>query len=245
MLKLEGVSIEQDVFIYGFGLAGKWLSANLVGNIKGFIDTDFKKVGREFNGYTVLSIPQAQQVCNENSVIIITVIDIQDVLSIVDKLPHKAWIALGAHLNNTAVDNNPLEESSRFVEYSLKAVEDCHKGFLSKDQLFLRSIDVVITEKCSLKCKDCSNLMQYYEAPVNIEFNEILRDFDDLTGSADHIYEVRLIGGEPFMNKDIYKIIEYLAASPKITKLVIYSNAMVPIKEDQGQILRNPKLFFL
>ena len=244
MLKLEGVSIEQDVFIYGFGLAGKWLSANLVGNIKGFIDTDFKKVGREFNGYTVLSIPQAQQVCNENSVIIITVIDIQDVLSIVDKLPHKAWIALGAHLNNTAVDNNPLEESSRFVEYSLKAVEDCHKGFLSKDQLFLRSIDVVITEKCSLKCKDCSNLMQYYEAPVNIEFNEILRDFDDLTGSADHIYEVRLIGGEPFMNKDIYKIIEYLAASPKITKLVIYSNAMVPIKEDQGQILRNPKVVF-
>ena len=28
-------------------------------------------------------------------------------------------------------------------------------------------MDVVITERCSLKCKDCANLMQYYEKPQN------------------------------------------------------------------------------
>ena len=244
MFQLPGISDDQDVYIYGFGLAGKWLSANLSGNIKAFIDTDYKKVGREFLGHKVISIPDAQKICDKDSLIVVTVIDIQDVLSIVERIPHKKWIALGSHLNDTKATNNPVEESVSFVEYSLKAVEDCHKGFFSKDRLFLRSVDVVITEKCSLKCKDCSNLMQYYEAPVNISLDEIVRDFQELTSAVDQIYEIRLIGGEPFMNKDIYKIIQYLSASPKITKLVVYSNAMIPIKEDQAEILRNPKVVF-
>jgi molybdenum cofactor biosynthesis enzyme MoaA len=62
-------------------------------------------------------------------------------------------------------------------------------------------MDVVISERCSLKCVDCSNLMQFYESPQDISFNEILRDFDALLERVNHIYEIRLIGGELFMNK--------------------------------------------
>ena len=83
MFQLPEISENQDIYIYGFGLAGKWLSANLAGNIKAFIDTDFKKVGREFQGHKVISIPDAQKICDEDSVIVVTVIDIQDVLSFV------------------------------------------------------------------------------------------------------------------------------------------------------------------
>lgn len=241
---IPNIKRDQDVFIYGFGLAGKWLSVNLNANIKGFIDTDTKKVGREFNGYQVFSVEQAKQICHQDCLIMVTVIDIQDVLSILKNLPHQQWLALGAYLNDTQVIKSPTEESAEFVEYALKAVEDCHKGFLSKDTLFLRSIDLVITEKCSLKCKDCSNLMQYYEAPVDIALDEVLQDFEDLTKAVDHIYEVRLIGGEPFMNKDIYQIIAHIVNSPKITKLVIYSNAMIPIKANQAEILKHPKIVF-
>jgi organic radical activating enzyme len=234
----------QDVYIYGFGLAGKWLSLNLQANILGFIDTDYKKVGRTFNQYKVYSIDHAIKSNQKDCTIVVTVIDIQDVLSILQHIPHQNWIALGSHLNDTQANEAAIEESDEFVTYALKAVEDCHKGFLSKQELFLRSIDLVITEKCSLKCKDCSNLMQYYEAPVDITYDEVTQDFDDLTNAVDHIYEVRLIGGEPFMNKDIYKIIEYIVDSPKITKLVIYSNAMIPIKPSQAHIINHPKIVF-
>jgi len=237
----------QDVFLYGFGLAGRWLSANcdIKNNIKGFIDTDFKKVGKIHNKLDCISIETAQKLCNEDTILIITVVDIQDVLPILKVIPHKKWIALGAFLDNTQVLNSDnLEESNKFIEYTLKAVEDCHKGWLNPKQLFMRSIDVVITERCSLKCKDCSNLMQYFEVPVNITYDEIIDDFNNLMSTVDHIYEIRLIGGEPFMNKDIYKIIEYLTKCPKITKLVIYSNAMVPIKPEYQNILRDKKVVF-
>lgn len=244
MFTLPEIDKQQSVFIYGFGIAGKWLSENINGNFKGFIDTDTKKMGREFNGYQVYSVEQARALCTPDCLLLITVIDINDILSILKTIPHQSWMALGKYLNNTKVESSALEESPEFIEYALKAVEECHKGFLSEDSLFLRSVDIVITEKCSLKCKDCSNLMQYYEAPVDIAFNEIIHDFETLTSSVDHVYEVRLIGGEPFMNKEIYKIIEYISSSPKISKLVVYSNAMIPIKMDQAHVLQHPKVVF-
>ncbi|MCO6696995.1 hypothetical protein, partial [Streptomyces sp. Vc17.3-30] len=35
----------------------------------------------------------------------------------------------------------------------------------AEDTLILKYLDVVVTEACSMKCQDCSNLMQYYTKP--------------------------------------------------------------------------------
>lgn len=244
MLNIPEIDQNAPVFIYGFGLAGRWSSLKLSGNILGFIDTDAKKAGRTFNGYKVFTVDEARQLSNASTRILITAVDINDVLPVLTKIPHHSWFALGKYLDNTSVEPGHFEESPQFVEYALKAVEECHKGYLDTTKLFLRSVDLVITEKCSLKCKDCSNLMQYYEAPVDIPFDDIVADFDALTQAVDHIHEVRLIGGEPFMNKEIYKTIEYVVASPKITQLVVYTNGMIPIKKEHAHILTNPKVVF-
>ena len=42
-----------------------------------------------------------------------------------------------------------------------------------KSKTKLNSLDLVLTEKCTLKCVDCSNLMQYYAKPIDEDF-EIL-----------------------------------------------------------------------
>ena len=42
-------------------------------------------------------------------------------------------------------------------------------------KLNIKYIDIMITEKCSLKCKDCSNLMQYYQKPVNSDLNILIK----------------------------------------------------------------------
>ncbi len=235
-----------EVFIYGFGFAGKWLSDNISNKVLAFIDTDRKKTGSKYNGINVLSIEESTKVLNNNSEIIVTVVDIQDVISILENLPKKKWTPLGLHLNDTKALINKTGEKDSYIEYSIKTVEDCHKAFFNKEKLFMRSIDLVITEKCSLKCKDCANLMQYYEAPVNISYEELITDFDNLIKNVDYVHEIRLIGGEPFMNKDIYKILEYISSSSKISKIVIYTNATIPIKEKEYEIkvLQNHKILF-
>ena len=238
-------SLNKDILLYGFGTSGKWLSSNIEGKIRGFIDSDTKKTGLKFNNIPVYSIEEAKKLINKNTLIIVTVLDIQDVISTVESLSPGKWLPLGKFLNNEQVINNPLKnEDKSYVEYSLKAVESCHKSYFSTKKLFLKSIDIIITERCSLKCKDCSNLMQYYVNPINVSFNEILKDFETLINNVDHIYEIRLIGGEPFMNKDIYRIINEISKNKKLSRIVIYTNATIPLKEEYIDILKHSKIVF-
>ena len=86
-------------------------------------------------------------------------------------------------------------------------------------KLNIKYIDIMITEKCSLKCKDCSNLMQYYQKPVNSDLNILINSIDKIMASVDKIFEFRVLGGEPFMNKEIGKIIKHLKSMIKFRKL--------------------------
>ena len=230
-------------YIYGFSLAGKWLSTVLSCKINGFVDTDQKKKNYEYNGHKVSNpqdLPEKKPIN-----FLVAAMDIHEILpNIKSKFPNAKIYCLGEYLNNQKAEEEIDGKGTNFVEYSLKAVEACHKSFLANDTKFIRSMDVVISERCSLKCVDCSNLMQYYESPKDVSFEEICRDFDALLERVDHIYEIRLIGGEPFMNKDIYNIINYFLENNKISKLVVYTNATIPLKSEAMKGFDNSKLVF-
>ena len=236
-----------NIYIYGFGLSGKWLSDNLPTKNKFFVDTDQKKSGRKHNNIEVIDIKAAKKIIKKDDLILLTPVDIQDVVPIMDReFKEIKWKALGIFLNGSDTESsvNNSEENMDFVKYSLSAVEKCHKAYISKNKLFLRSVDIVISERCSLKCKDCSNLMQYYLHPKNFTFEQIKKEFEELTSNISHIFEIRLIGGEPFMNKEIYDIIDYFLDNKKITKLVIYSNGTIPLKKDRIKNYNKTKLVF-
>ncbi len=237
--------IDKNIWIYGFGSAGKWASDNINGNVKGFIDSGSAKHKLKYKNLNVISPDEAKVLVQKDDQILITVLDIQDVIPVLnEKLNNVKWVAIGKELNDQKPINNKTGDSDDFVEYTLKAVELCHKNYLSENKKFLHSVDIVISEKCSLNCKDCSNLMQYYKNAQNINFEMIKEDFEKLSKKMDHIFEVRLIGGEPFMNKDIYRIIDYFIDNKKITNLVVYTNATIPLKAELMKKFSTPKLVF-
>jgi len=231
-------------FIYGYGFTGKWLTVNIDKKVDGFIDTDIKKRGENFNGIKVYGYEDAKEILDDNSEVIVAAVDIFDVMPRLNKLKKKKVVAIGTLFNDEKVENNPTDELDSYIEYSLKTVEYSHKNYLDKNKLFIRSLDLVITERCSLKCIDCSNLMQYYKSPKNMDFENIKKEMDTLLNRFDLINEIRLIGGEPFMNKQIYEIIEWLCKIEKIDKIVIYTNATIPLKEQYKNILKNEKVIF-
>jgi len=236
---------KNNIWIWGVGAAGKWASDNIKSEIKGFIDSGAAKQNLKYNNLSVYSPDSVQSLIKPEDLILVTVLDIQDVIPVIEnKFINNEWSALGEFITNQKANSNLTEESDEFIEYTLKAVELCHKSFINKDNKFLHSVDIVISEKCTLNCKDCANLMQYYQDAKNINYEMVVRDFENLTSKIDHIFEVRLIGGEPFFNKDIYKIIDYLLDTTKITKLVIYTNATIPLKAELMKKYVTPKLVF-
>ena len=84
--------------------------------------------------------------------------------------------------------------------------------------------------------------MQYYERPVN-EDNEIMFSaLDRFIDCIDKIYEFRVLGGDPFMNKELNKIINELVKYSNIGRIVVYTNARFIPKNQNLDYLKQPRV---
>ncbi len=119
----------------------------------------------------------------------------------------------------------------------------CFKETYSKTGVLnIKSIDIQITERCSLKCTNCSNLMQYYQKPANSDLEMLFKNIDRFMNCVDDVYEFRVLGGDPFMNKDIHKVIHKLKEYEKVKKIIIYTNAKVIPKNENLECLKHEKV---
>lgn len=131
-------------------------------------------------------------------------------------------------------------------KYLFKRMKVINK-ILFKDFVCIKQVEMVLTTKCSLKCKECANLMQYYEKPYDIDVDIIKRSFDNLLGKIDRLGNFVLIGGEPFLSKNLYWMIDMAADSSKVNKITIFTNGTIIPKDDNEIIgsLSNPKVLII
>ena len=113
--------------------------------------------------------------------------------------------------------------------------------FKNEGKLYIKSLDIQVTEHCSLRCKDCSNLMQYYSKTKNSNIDILFRSIDRFMSCVDQLYEFRVIGGDPFMNKEMYKIVNFLS-NYKVETIAIYTNVKFIPKGENFECLKNPKV---
>lgn len=92
-----------------------------------------------------------------------------------------------------------------------------------------KSFDVVLTEQCTLKCLDCSNLMQYYTEPRTTELDLVLRSVAAVMAAIPSVFELRLIGGEPLLYKDLVRLVNSLHLRYPSTWLVVYTNGTLKL----------------
>lgn len=112
----------------------------------------------------------------------------------------------------------------------------------SEEKLVFNRIQYVVSERCSLKCGDCSHLMQYYQHPQDIELLKYKTSFDLLLENVDIIAELRILGGEPFMNSDMHKVIEWYHDSDKIQSISVYTNGTIIPNENILKALQKDKV---
>ncbi|QPA01353.1 hypothetical protein DI273_22325 [Streptomyces violascens] len=112
----------------------------------------------------------------------------------------------------------------------------------AEDTLILKYLDVVVTEACSMKCQDCSNLMQYYTKPRHSDLDLLESAVDRIMDSVDGIYEFRVLGGEPFVNPRVHRVIEKLTAYEVVEKVVVYTNGTIVPRGANLECLRDEKV---
>lgn len=110
------------------------------------------------------------------------------------------------------------------------------------ESLKIKSLDVVVTERCSLRCKDCSNLMQYYRNPKDCDLDILLLAIDRFMTNVGELHEARVIGGEPFMYTKLAEVIGHLSSCGNCEKITIFTNGTIIPKNDVLESLRNDKV---
>ncbi len=144
----------------------------------------------------------------------------------------------------------PSYYSELDLEWSLDRAQEVIDLYLfdidsESEPLFLKvkSLDVVLTERCSLKCVDCSNLMQYYQKPIGAEVEILVESLKNFFETVDFVSELRLIGGEPLVSKNVERVLDTIYSYSNFDKIVLYTNGTVVPKESILKKFQDPRVW--
>ncbi len=114
-------------------------------------------------------------------------------------------------------------------------------GLLFGRALYPRLV-AVLTTWCTLKCRDCNNLMACYEKPYHLDPDQVLFDIETLLEGVDTLTELELIGGEPFVYPHLEHVLKRVLDNKKILFVSLTSNGTVLPPENILKLLAHPRV---
>lgn len=127
------------------------------------------------------------------------------------------------------------------IGHILKRVLTIWKIFIC-NKIYLSYLELVVTVRCSLRCKDCGNLMQYYKKPYDVDMDVLKATIEKIEKSIERIQIVRILGGEPFLYPQLAAILKLLIACENIKIIGIPTNGTVRPSEEVINLLKNNKV---
>ena len=104
-------------------------------------------------------------------------------------------------------------------------------------------LEIPITTKCTLKCIGCSNLIPCYKNKNSINDYKLLRSIDKFLEIINNIVYIRILGGEPFVSKDIIPVLTKLLKSNKLQRIELVTNGtVIPNNKELLEILKNERI---
>lgn len=123
------------------------------------------------------------------------------------------------------------------------------RKFIAKETELLESHDiclarlvVVLSTKCSLRCKDCNNLIPHFKPQEDLDTRQIIESLEIVTDSVGKLLKCELIGGEPFLAKNLEMVLEYVIGNKKIESVEITTNGTIMPRTSLLKLLQNPKV---
>lgn len=135
------------------------------------------------------------------------------------------------------------QKEERALFFLLKQGEAYYWRKEHPDALVMQSVEIPITERCSLKCRDCANLMQYFENPKEADVEKTIADMDYLLTAVDKVEKFQLLGGEPFVSRNLYKYVKHFCDHPKILSVNILTNGTIIPTGENLECLKHKNVF--
>lgn len=152
---------------------------------------------------------------------------------------HKIVIASEAYSEiSIELSKKGFKEKKDYIDYSVFIGLN---KYYREDKVFLSRTDLSLTSRCNLKCENCNMFMPYFREAKDKSIEEIKRDLDLYFTWVDQVRNFYLLGGEPFLYKDLYDVLDYMENHylNKADRLWLFSNGTVlPKKEIIEKIIK-------
>lgn len=112
------------------------------------------------------------------------------------------------------------DERANFVRNQMNSI--------GKNEFVLPYLPVYLTTRCSLNCEKCNNLMPLFHGRAfDFSWTKTKVSLDILLSEMKELIFCELVGGEPFLNKDLGEILDYVGENRKIRQVVIITNGTI------------------
>jgi len=138
-----------------------------------------------------------------------------------------------------SLDNLELLQCCNRIECNVDTCSKLNKmlfeNYFSREKVFIETVYLFVTQKCSLKCKYCIAYMNSYSIDQKIHYSieRIESDIECLTEAASFIKRVVIYGGEPFLHPNINRIVKKLASKNNVGIIDIVSNGIFSFEEKE------------
>ena len=124
---------------------------------------------------------------------------------------------------------NPLKKNELLKQYIGEEIDN----FYNQNILNIPQIEFCITTKCTLKCKDCCALIPKINSNchINMNFEDFKLYLDKLLSAVNLIRHFVILGGEPLLNPDLDRIIDYACKQDKIFIVQLITNGTIKFSE--------------
>ncbi len=237
------------ILIYGAGLQGalaKFLFDKMKIDILGFCDSDQTRWGTLFMGKNIYS-PRETKVQFPDAAILVTPYNHEPAYQFVkntlgfDRVYTCA--SLFMEFDGTGFEElyHPdwyrQETLSFYIDRYMRKLANFYDGEKEKQKY---ALDIAVTERCTLRCKNCTSLMPYYKNPVDSDWNDVKVSLDKLLPYRNFEY-ITIEGGEIFLWQPLPLLLEYLAQCPTVESVYPITNGTILPNKDMLAALRHEK----
>ncbi len=129
----------------------------------------------------------------------------------------------------TGMDSSNCKLYTEFVMHDFPIM-----ALFEYNKVFLDSVSMIITERCSLKCEKCAIMLPYFNGVREYSLDKLVKEADALFQKVDFIGNYTITGGEPLLNKQLLEILSYIGQNyrDKIGSYKIITNGTMEPSEE-------------
>lgn len=243
---LDQIKKYRRIIIWGAGNLGAALGKSLVGygiRIEAFWDTRYAEI-KECMGIPVIE-PLKEIGDKEELLVIFSITNAFIIPELYRKLSSEniqymeGVYVYQALLCPISIEHFDIQECYKRKECNVATCKrqsnTIYRLYHEKEKLFVNTLDVYLTQKCSLGCKYCYIYTNSYPADKKIHFDteQILRDIDTICDASSYIKRMVPFGGEPFLHPDIAIIIKKMASKKNVGVIDLISNGIFSKSDEE------------